>query len=133
MAHEAPCVLLVDDDPLVRRMIKTYLERRGVPILDAPSGDEAWQILSSQPSSIRLLITDLIMPGISGSELARKVRAAGYGFPIILISGYSGDVPEIGEDTDCMRKPLDLKVLAARITELTGVSTEMAARLCRAS
>ena len=129
MAHEAPYVLLVDDDQAVRLMIKTYLERRGVPVRDAASGDEAWQILSSHPSSVRLLITDLLMPGISGAELVRSVRAAGYSFPIILMSGYSGDVPEIGEDVDCMRKPLDLKALVARICELTRMSVQ----LCRIS
>ena len=133
VANDAHYVLLVDDDPAVRRMIKTYLERRGVVVVDAPSANEAWRILSGKSSSVQLLITDQMMPGISGEELIRNVRAAGFEFPIILMSGYSDESRELCDGVDCLRKPLDFKVLASRVSELIGMAAAPVPRLCRAS
>src|SRR6476620_11238738 len=101
-------VLLVDDDPAVRRMIKKYLTKNGIRAIDTGSAEEAWQMISAEPSHIDLLITDLLMPGTSGRDLVQRVREAGYSFPVLMISGH---FPEDGGSlagAACIRKPLDI-------------------------
>ena len=115
---ETGSVLLVDDDAAVRRIIKTYLLRKGIPIIDVPSGDEAWKIVSSPHSRIQLLITDLMMPGMTGVGLASLVRASGHLFPIILITGYCQEPAGPCFDMEVMAKPLDLGVLLAKVKNL---------------
>ena len=58
------------------------------------------------------------MPGMSGGDLVLRVREAGYFFPIVLISGYGEAPPDVGEEVEFMRKPLDLEALAARAAGL---------------
>jgi two-component system cell cycle sensor histidine kinase/response regulator CckA len=111
-------VLLVDDDPAVRLMIKTYLRQQGISIIDTASGEEAWEIIAQEPSRIQLLVTDLLMPGMPGKELARRVREAGYGFPVLFLSGYVTDEDETYEGMDCLPKPLDLPTFVAKVTGL---------------
>jgi DNA-binding response OmpR family regulator len=111
-------VLLVDDDPAVRRMITTYLRRHGIQITDSASAEEAWRIIAAQPSQIDLLITDLLMPAVSGKDLVQRVREAGYGFPILFVSGYFMDGTDTCAGVDCLRKPLDLTAFVTRVEAL---------------
>ena len=80
-------VLLVEDEPLIRELSRDMLERQGFRVLVAAGAAEAEQI--SQRSRFDLLITDVTMPEMQGTELARRLRAARPGLKVLYISGYS--------------------------------------------
>jgi DNA-binding response OmpR family regulator len=81
-------ILLVDDEAAIRTIIKTILTRRGYPVIEAPSGDPAWSTFLQHPAGIALLPTDVMMPGLSGLDLAELVRGQPWDVPILFMSGY---------------------------------------------
>ncbi|MET0285162.1 MAG: ATP-binding protein [Polyangiales bacterium] len=83
-------ILLVDDDAEVRAVAHAHLEAAGYTVLAAASGEEALDVLAK--NRVQMLVSDVSMPGMSGVELARKVRALAPAVPILLISGYSDEV-----------------------------------------
>jgi signal transduction histidine kinase len=86
-------VLVVDDDPIVAAGTAAMLEDLGHRAIEAGSGEIALQVLNSQ-SGIDFVITDLAMPGMTGTELAERIRCTWPGMPVVLASGY----PEIPGD-----------------------------------
>jgi CheY-like chemotaxis protein len=79
-------ILLVDDDPDVRLLTRTFLEHEGYSVFSSGDAERAVQIFRSIPQ-IDLLVTDLYMPGRSGMELARELKAIRNEVPVLLISG----------------------------------------------
>jgi signal transduction histidine kinase len=88
-------VLAVDDDEAVRGTTAAILQSLGYRVVEAASGEAALDILTRQ-RGIDLLLTDVVMPGISGVELARKARAAAPGLPIVFISGFADPAGSVG-------------------------------------
>jgi CheY-like chemotaxis protein len=85
-------VLVVEDDPLVRRTTRRTLERSGYRVVDAENGRvaiELWERLADKPA---LLLTDLVMPGLSGHQVAAALRAFEPGLRVLYTSGYSADI-----------------------------------------
>ncbi|HET6182058.1 MAG TPA: response regulator [Acetobacteraceae bacterium] len=81
-------VLLVDDDHPVRATIAAVLTHRGYEVVEASGGDEALDLLESEPPP-DVLLTDVVMPQMTGPELARRVRLRWPGLPVVFISGYT--------------------------------------------
>jgi two-component system chemotaxis response regulator CheY len=79
-------ILLVDDDPDVRLLTRTFLEHEGYSVFSSGDVERAVQIFRSVPQ-IDLLVTDLYMPGRSGMELARELKVIRNDVPVLLISG----------------------------------------------
>jgi two-component system chemotaxis response regulator CheY len=79
-------ILLVDDDPDVRLLTRTFLEHEGYSVFSSGDAERAVQIFRSVPQ-IDLLVTDLYMPGRSGMELGRELKAIRKELPVLLISG----------------------------------------------
>lgn len=79
-------ILLVDDDPDVRLLTRTFLEHEGYSVFSSGDVERAAQIFRSVPQ-IDLVVTDLYMPGQSGMELARELKAMRRDVPVLLISG----------------------------------------------
>jgi DNA-binding response OmpR family regulator len=79
-------VLLVDDDPDMRSLTRTFLEHEGYCVFTSGNAERAVQIFRSAPQ-IDLLITDLYMPGRSGMDLARELKAIRRELPVLMISG----------------------------------------------
>ncbi len=79
-------ILLVDDDPDVRSLTRTFLEHEGYGVFSSGDAERAAQIYRSVPQ-IDLVVTDLYMPGRSGMELARELKAIRREVPVLLISG----------------------------------------------
>jgi two-component system KDP operon response regulator KdpE len=112
----APKILIVDDEPQARRVLRTALISRGFEVTDARSGEEALEILRTTAPDVILL--DLTMPGVGGMETCRLVR----GFsevPIMIVSAAKEerqkvDALENGAD-DYVTKPLAIGELVARI------------------
>jgi len=112
-----PKILLIDDDPIVCEALSLMLEREGfIPLLahDGESGFEKALTLKPQ-----LALVDLRLPGMSGVELCRQLRAANVAIPIIVLSGIGEELDkvlllEIGAD-DYVVKPFSPRELLARI------------------
>ncbi|WP_414476267.1 response regulator [Microvirga sp. M2] len=90
--HRACTVLLVEDDPLVMTATTAMLEDLGHTVLEAPSAEAALSILREDPS-IDLVVTDHAMPGMTGLELAERIRVEWPTMPILLASGHA-EVPQ---------------------------------------
>jgi len=119
--HRRGPVLLAEDEPDVRRIIRMQLTDLGYPVIEASDGVEAWSLLESIPD-IAILVTDTIMPGgIGGRELVARARGLRPKMPILLITGYASDNALAGTaelDVPVLRKPFDPGTLAAAIEKL---------------
>ncbi len=82
-------VLLVDDEPSVRRATRRMLERAGFAVIDAPNGEEALRCARAHPGPIALLVTDVVMPLMGGPELAEHLARERPDTPVLFVSGYS--------------------------------------------
>jgi two-component system cell cycle sensor histidine kinase/response regulator CckA len=82
-------ILLAEDDPAVREMTRLILSRQGYTVLACPGGMEALALGGEQLSEVRLLISDVVMPGMNGRELAQRLRERIRGLRVLLISGYA--------------------------------------------
>ncbi|MBR0567905.1 PAS-domain containing protein [Azoarcus sp. L1K30] len=114
-------VLLVEDEPEVRKVIRLQLTALGHAVIEAESGVEAMPLLENV-SDISLLVSDTIMPGgIGGRELAAHARKLRPQLPILLITGYASTAAEdegLTADIPVLRKPFDQAALAAALDEL---------------
>ncbi len=98
-AQAGPTILVVDDDPQVRDLAVVMLEDTGFTVLEASSGEEALDVLATHPE-IRLLFTDVRMPGMDGMELADRATGLHPGLKVVLTTGYvarrlPADVPVV--------------------------------------
>lgn len=94
-------VLVVDDDPDVRETIVSMLEPAGFTVIDVSSGRQALDILE-RDSTIDVLFTDVMMPGISGITLAKRALAIRPELRVVLTSAYFRDE---SNELPCLRKP----------------------------
>ena len=128
-AGERLVVLAVDDDPLVLTNTVAMLDELGHNVLVANSGDEALVIFQRHPE-IDLVLTDEVMPGLSGSQLAERVRAMRPTAAVALASGYADLHPTNGpllETLPRLAKPFTLAQLAGFIDDL-ALETQRAAQ-----
>ncbi|HJV26099.1 MAG TPA: PAS-domain containing protein [Aromatoleum sp.] len=111
-------VLLVEDEPEVRRIIRMQLTALGHAVIEAGDGVEAWSLIEAVPD-IAILVTDTIMPGaIGGRELVTRTRALRPEMPILMITGYASDNALAGTaelDVPVLRKPFEQDTLAAAL------------------
>lgn len=82
-------ILLVDDESSVRDVAGRILREAGHEVIASASGDEALALVSAHEGSVDLLLTDVLMRGMNGRELADRIRALHPGLPILFMSGYS--------------------------------------------
>jgi PAS domain S-box-containing protein len=87
--HET--VLVVEDDSVVRSVVATTLRRVGYRVIEAPTADAALDVVVSAGEPIHLVLTDVIMPGMSGLELAAKLRARSPAIVVLCMSGYTAE------------------------------------------
>jgi PAS domain S-box-containing protein len=84
-------ILLVEDDTSIRALTHRILTANGYQVLDAASGERALAILGDRAATIDLLVTDVVLPGMSGRELADRLRAINPGTRVLYMSGYTDD------------------------------------------
>lgn len=120
MKHPPGKVLIVEDDPVIRMVLEDNLALSGYQIEQARDGEEAWVALSRSLPDLVLL--DLMLPGIDGLELCRRLRQQGATVPVLMLTAKGGDddVIEglaIGAD-DYVTKPFNIDVVVARVASL---------------
>jgi PAS domain S-box-containing protein len=117
-------ILLVEDDDAVRRLARRVLEGVGYNVLEAANGAEALAMYLRQPR-IDLVITDVIMPGMSGQELSGRLRDLRPEQQILYVSGYTDDtILQHGTflpNTSFLQKPFSPSALVARVQEMIAV------------
>ncbi|MBS1856272.1 MAG: PAS domain S-box protein [Acidobacteria bacterium] len=119
-------VLLVEDEEGVRRFVRTMLERHGYRVLDASSPREALALAGDAGERIDALLTDVVMPGMNGPELARQLGAVRPGLKVLFMSGYTDRAirlhDQLAEGDPYLQKPFTPQMLASRLRELIGTS-----------
>jgi PAS domain S-box-containing protein len=116
--HGSETVLLVEDAQSVRTVIRDYLESGGYSVVDLETPSRALEFARNHMGPIHLLLTDVVMPGISGLELARHIRSARPGIKVLYMSGYvprTADGNGLKESTSLLQKPFTLEELLQRI------------------
>lgn len=83
--HAVPSILCAEDDPLLREIVKHILKSAGFDVTAARDGEEAWEQLNT--GSYDLLVTDNQMPGLTGLQVAMRLRRAGWILPVVMVSG----------------------------------------------
>jgi two-component system, cell cycle sensor histidine kinase and response regulator CckA len=114
-------ILVVEDDAGVRNLTTLVLARAGYVVHASRNGEEALELVRSSPGRIDLLITDVIMPGMNGSSVAREVSARVPGVKVIFVSGYTENAVAqegvIGSGAGFVQKPFTSALLLARVRD----------------
>jgi two-component system cell cycle sensor histidine kinase/response regulator CckA len=97
-------VLVVDDDDILRRLLVSMLRLGGYEILSAAHGEEALELAAAREGAIDLVVTDVLMPGLSGPELAERLRARYPHLAVIFITGGAQEAPP-----GTLRKPFSVR------------------------
>jgi CheY-like chemotaxis protein len=123
---EAPAILLVDDDDLVREVTASKLEEFGYRVKQAANGPSAL-LTFEQDSSIDLLVLDFAMPGMNGAEVARAARKRRPDIPLMFVTGYA-DLSALGEfaSEPVLHKPFRDEELRKRVAALLKNGTKPA-------
>ena len=115
-------ILLVEDDDLVRRLVHQSLERLGYRVLDASNGQEALAVIQSSPSPIDLVLSDVVMPDLSGTELVTRVQARSAATKALFMSGHIDHVllrdGALEAGSHFIQKPFMPQALARKIREV---------------
>ncbi|MBZ5599832.1 MAG: PAS domain S-box protein [Acidobacteriia bacterium] len=117
IGHET--VLLVEDDSAVRQSARRVLSQCGYSVLEAASGTEALKVCHHHPGNIDVLVVDLVMPGMSGREVARRLQSARPDLRVLYISGYNQtERNSHPEKIVLFRKPFTGSALAQKLREV---------------
>ena len=119
--HGTETILVVDDEELMLTMAETILAEYGYHVLTAGSGQKAMAILSREDTKVDLVITDLVMPVMSGRELVERARQLRPGTKIFCMSGYLMPADQQA-GTAYLQKPFTSRELLARVRQVVGAS-----------
>ncbi|MCB0153368.1 MAG: response regulator, partial [Anaerolineae bacterium] len=115
-------ILLVEDDAQLRSLIQATLEERGYTLLAATHGDEALALAHAHPEPIDLLLTDVVMPKMSGRVLAAHLTVRQPGLKVLYISGYTDDAVVrhglLTAEVEFLSKPFSPTILAAKVRQV---------------
>jgi CheY-like chemotaxis protein len=114
---------VVDDEPMIRALVATVLSRQGYTVLEAPDGPGALAVAAGQGAGIDLLLSDLMMPGMDGRELARRLLADRPGLRVLFISAFYTEIggrewDDVTGQAAFLAKPFTPASLAAKVRDL---------------
>lgn len=114
-------ILLAEDEALLRELGETILSQAGYNVLTAPDPQELLSLLNDYSQPIHLLLTDVVMPGMSGQELAKRARARHPEIRVLYMSGYSDEeLEDLLLGAEFLQKPFTPGELMAKVKELIG-------------
>jgi len=115
-------VLLVEDEESVRHLVRDTLEARGYKVIEAENGEAGLRASNAHQGIIDMIITDVVMPGMSGRELARRVTQARPQTKVLYLSGYTEEAiaheGALDPGTAFLQKPFTLQVLSRKVREV---------------
>ena len=115
-------ILVVDDEQEILTFVETALKHEGFEVLLALNGDQGLELFEQAPAPIDLLLTDVVMPGMSGPMLVDRLLSVQPSLPVLFMSGYDDrQVVQryvLKEGFALLSKPFDLETLAAKVREL---------------
>lgn len=115
-------IMIVEDEASVRKLARLELAQCGYNIIEACNGNEALEIFNKSDNSVDILITDVIMPGMNGYELADQLKKINPGIKVLFVSGYDTDsILKRGlleQNTPLVEKPFRTGTLARKVKEL---------------
>ncbi len=122
LSHGTETILLVEDEDAVRELARTVLESHGYAVLEAVSAEEAEELAGKRNGNIDLLLTDVVMPAMSGRELAKRISARAPQTRVLYMSGYTDNVIAQGGVLEAgvsfLQKPFSPRALAAKVREV---------------
>jgi len=125
-------VLVVEDDPLMRLFVVRALEGGGYDTLDAESAERGLELLHTHGSAIRLLLSDVKLPGASGAQLCQRAHELWPELPTLLMSGsvkpFLVSEQLIGRDADVLHKPFRIADLLTKVEQLLAPQSALTVR-----
>jgi two-component system, cell cycle sensor histidine kinase and response regulator CckA len=117
-------VLLVEDEDSVRQLVRDTLAAKGYSVLEAKSGEDGLETAARHQGTIQLVITDVVMPGMGGRELVKKLAETNPTTKVLYLSGYTEDTivsdGSIESGTAFLQKPFSLQNLSRKVREVLG-------------
>src|SRR5690348_3167735 len=132
MSEEKRTILVVDDEPEIRKLVGAMVSQYGATVLTADSGEHALTLYKNNKGPIDLLITDVVAPGMSGPMLADKLSALQPDLKVLYISGYDNThvvqkyVVEKGHAL--LAKPFTMQELQNKVSEMLQAAANQASR-----
>jgi CheY-like chemotaxis protein len=117
-APAAACILVVEDNDAVREVAREALEMEGYRVIEASDGPQALELCQRWEGPLDLVVTDVVMPHMSGGELVRQLAARRRDLRVLLISGYTDDAVVrhgIEAGMPFLQKPFSLEALARKV------------------
>ncbi len=120
-------ILLVEDEESVRQLVRETLQSRGYRVLEASNGEGALAVAAAHKDALHLVISDVVMPGLSGHELAKRLLDSRPGLKVLYLSGYAQDAfPPNESHKAFLQKPFTLQSLARKVREVLGTASTAA-------
>lgn len=121
--HAVPTILLIDDDEAIRDVLGVILRRHGYRVLEAASGADALATANAHPDPVDVVVSDVVMPGMSGPQAVSQLQRSQPDVQVIYISGY--DAPELQRrgvpaDATYLQKPVTSQPLLRCLERLLG-------------
>jgi len=120
----AGTILLVEDEEAVRKLARRVLEGSGYKVLEARDGKAALSAVAAHPGPLDLVLTDVVMPGMSGQELSARLVAQRPGLNVLYVSGYTDDAilqhGRLLPNTAFLQKPFSPATLVSKVQEVLG-------------
>ncbi len=117
----APTILVVEDEAGIRALVRKILKREGYEVLEAGSAEDALACAAAQSSPIQLLLTDVMLPGMNGRELAERMREATPDVKVLYVSGYTDDddvlAAKFPPGAHFLQKPFTLSALVTKVRQ----------------
>jgi DNA-binding NtrC family response regulator len=115
-------ILLVEDDPLVRELAVEILKSRGYAVLVSDHPETAIQLCRQHPGKIHLVVTDVVMPGMNGSQMVDEIAAMRPGISVLFMSGYTDTAiirdGNFDQATAFLQKPFSPTVFGRKVREM---------------
>jgi two-component system cell cycle sensor histidine kinase/response regulator CckA len=129
-AGRSALILVAEDEPMVAELTRRILTHAGHRVVVAPDGRAALELFEQSPEPIEIVVSDIVMPHMSGLELARRLATLRPELPILLASGYPEDDRRLGDDllsrTPFLAKPFKSSDLVAAVANLLSAAAERA-------